>query len=74
MLLRPYERYMRDTVYDLSVCVFQHCQWLWWGTVCLPEPTDCPVYQKTEGHQQIPHEKVSSTLSGEISVVVYYPA
>lgn len=37
----------------------QYCQRFWWGSVCLPKPTDCPVHQETEGHQQIPHEEVS---------------
>lgn len=42
------------------ICVpLQYCQWFWRGFVCLSEQTDCAVHQETEGHQQIPHEKVS---------------
>lgn len=48
------------------VCVsLQYRQWFRRSFVCLPESTDCPVHPETEGHQQVPHEKVSLTSCGK---------
>lgn len=44
------------------VCL-QHRQWLWRSLVCVSEQTYCAVHQKTEDHQQVPHEEVSQIFT-----------